>query len=110
MGTEGLSVEPKATRQKPLETKKQADPPEWNGLVGEVLRGGGKLYMDGGADGFAGACAGLCSPVVLVIKRTSTRRFLARPSDVLFDSTGLSLPKPIREILWAGTLCSDARY
>jgi len=32
---------------------------------------------------------------VLVIRRTSTRRLSARPVAVLFDSTGLSLPRPI---------------
>src|SRR5579864_43857 len=54
------------------------------------------VYMDGGVVlavglGVVGVCAGApCSPVVLVIKCTSTRRFLARPSRVLFESTGLS--------------------
>jgi hypothetical protein len=56
-------------------------------------------YMLGGVCVLAlgAGCAGVAlSPVVLVIKRTSTRRFLARPSEVLFDSTGLSLPRPIK--------------
>jgi hypothetical protein len=39
--------------------------------------------------------AGWLPPTVLVIKRTSTRRLSARPLEVLFDSTGLSLPRPI---------------
>src|SRR5215469_8288966 len=75
--------------------------------VGEVLRGGGEtLYIDGPApDPELGV-----DSVLLVINRTSTRRFLASPADVLFDSAGLSLPSPIREILWAGILCADARY
>ena len=56
---------------------------------------------DGGFVGagvvFAGASVGVVAPAaVLVIKRTSTRRFLARPSAVLFDSTGLYLPNPIK--------------
>ncbi len=43
-----------------------------------------------------GAPAGcVLSPTVLVIRRTSTRRLSARPEEVLFDSTGLSLPSPI---------------
>ena len=59
----------------------------------------GKLgYMLGGfcvlAVGVAG-WAGAPSAVVFVIRRTSTRRFLARPSAVLFVSAGLSLPRPI---------------
>ena len=32
---------------------------------------------------------------VLVMRRTSTRRLSARPLAVLFDSTGLSFPRPI---------------
>jgi len=90
--------------------KKQAAQGEASsGLVGEVLRGGGLNlfsssrwhyavfdYMD---DGFVvwpvvGA-AGVVSPTVLVMRRTSTRRLSARPEAVLFDSTGLSLPRPI---------------
>src|SRR5580693_9505526 len=68
--------------------------------VGEVLRGGGEtvVYKDGGA-GFvlaAGCCAGVEPSTVLVIRRTSTRRFFARPSLVLLSSTGLSLPSPTR--------------
>ena len=61
-----------------------------------------KPYSDGGfalADGLevAGACwVGVVPAPVLVIRRISTRRFLARPSAVLFVSTGLSLPRPIR--------------
>src|SRR5439155_12967596 len=56
----------------------------------------GKLvYIDGGFAVFAadGCCAGV-SPWVFVIRRTSTRRFLARPCAVLLLSTGLSLPNP----------------
>jgi hypothetical protein len=54
-------------------------------------------YMDDGlpwpAPGAEAGCA--LSPTVFVIRRTSTRRLSARPVDVLFDSTGLSLPSPI---------------
>src|SRR5438876_6725589 len=82
--------------------------------VGEVLRGGGKtVYIDGGAVGLAAVgccCAGAVVSPVLVINRTSTRRFLARPSRVLLLSTGLSLPSPIRYTLWAGTLSCEAKY
>src|SRR5205814_10207442 len=81
--------------------------------VGEVLRGGGKtVYIDGGAVGLAalGCCAGAVASPVLVIKRTSTRRFLARPSRVLLLSTGLSFPSPTRYTLWAGMLCFEASY
>jgi hypothetical protein len=60
-------------------------------------------YKDGGfafAVGVGlllGVCAGVVVPSpVLVIRRISTRRFLARPPVVLFVSTGLSLPSPIR--------------
>src|SRR5947209_6777049 len=42
---------------------------------------------------------GVSCPCVLVIRRTSTRRFLARPSAVAFGATYLSLPIPIRYIL-----------
>src|SRR5712692_5095003 len=78
-----------------------------SGEEGEKL-----VYMDGGAGLFSadGCCAGVVSPVVFVIKWTSTRRFLARPSLVLFDSTGLSLPSPTKYILWAGIPCCEARY
>ena len=58
-------------------------------------------YNDGGfalAVGFwlLGFCAGVVPVPVLVIRRIFTRRFLARPPAVLFVSTGLSLPSPIR--------------
>src|SRR5208283_622943 len=46
----------------------------------------------------------------LVIRRTSTRRFLARPAALVFCATGLSLPSPIRKILCAGTLYFCATY
>ena len=55
---------------------------------------GGLLFAVGAGVVF-GACAGAL-PVVFVIKCTSTRRFFFRPSEVLFDSTGLSLPRPTR--------------
>src|SRR6476661_1738744 len=73
---------------------------------------GKPVYIDGGAVGLAavGACAGAVASPVLVINRTSTRRFLARPAWVLLLSTGLSLPNPIKYTLWAGMLCCDARY
>jgi hypothetical protein len=77
--------------------------PYLNGLAGEVLRGGGEnFYRDEGL-GLAtgGVVLGVWAGVVvapapvLVMRRMSTRRFLARPSLVLFDSTGLSLPSPM---------------
>src|SRR5262249_36010671 len=41
-------------------------------------------------------CAAVASlPTALVIKRTSTRRFFARPAFDAFSATGLSLPNPI---------------
>src|SRR5580700_8919582 len=58
-----------------------------------------RAYNDGFALGVGvvlGACAGVAPSPVLVIRRISTRRFLARPSRVLLLSTGLSLPNPIR--------------
>jgi hypothetical protein len=66
--------------------------------VGEVLRGGGKLfYIEGGAPvPPVGAAGGGAAPVVLVMSRMSTRRLAARPSRVLFGSAGLSLPNPMR--------------
>src|SRR5438876_2170563 len=74
--------------------KKKGRPTFMERPVGEVLRGGGKiLYIEGGA-GFALGCCGV-APVVFVIRRTFTRRLAARPSRVLFSSTGLSLPSPI---------------
>ena len=59
----------------------------------------GKHYIDGGVvePVVAPGCAGVAlSPCVFVISLTSTRRFFARPSEVLFESTGLSLPSPTR--------------
>jgi hypothetical protein len=53
------------------------------------------VYNDGPDDWVAADAAGAVA-VVLVMSRTSTRRFLARPSLVLFESTGLSLPSPIK--------------
>jgi hypothetical protein len=53
------------------------------------------FYIDDGLP-VVGVAAGLVvSPTVFVIKRTSTRRLSARPVEVLFVSTGLSLPRPI---------------
>src|ERR1700682_2927168 len=37
-------------------------------------------------------CAEVCDSRTLVIRRTSTRRFLARPSAVVLGSAALSLP------------------
>jgi hypothetical protein len=89
--------------RKSLKSRHQKNRPLHGGgtaCVGEVLRGGGKnVYIDGGAVGLAAVgccCAGAVASPVLVINRTSTRRFLARPSRVLLLSTGLSLPSPIR--------------
>ena len=67
-----------------------------SGEEGEV-----KSYRDGGVELAVPLCvlgvwAGVFPAPVLVISRMSTRRFFARPSAVLFDSTGLSLPRPIR--------------
>lgn len=64
----------------------------------KILRGGGKSYSDGGFALAVGVVSlGVCAGVpVLVIRRISTRRFFARPPTVWFDSTGLSLPSPIR--------------
>ena len=56
----------------------------------------GKPVYSDGPDGWLVADVGVADAVVLVISRTSTRRFLARPSLVLFESTGLSLPSPIK--------------
>src|SRR5579863_1791832 len=55
----------------------------------------GKLVYKDGPVGCPVAEVAGALPEVLVINRTSTRRFLARPSRVLFESTGLSLPRPI---------------
>ena len=55
-------------------------------------------------------CACADSVRLFAIKRTSTRRFLARPEALVFCATGLSLPNPIRNILCAGTLYFCARY
>ena len=70
-----------------------------SGLVGEVLRGEGKsfTYIDDGlfCPVVAGVVGWVVSPTVLVMRRTSTRRLSARPSLVLFVSSGLSLPNPI---------------
>src|ERR1700690_1833200 len=61
----------------------------------------GKLVYRDGPDGAFVAAAGVADAVVLVIRRTSTRRFLARPSLVLFDSTGLSFARPVKANFWA---------
>src|SRR5580704_9304279 len=81
-------------------TKNQAAPWGWGGLRWRSPPGRreNSRYKDGGA-GFvlaAGCCAGVEPSTVLVIRRTSTRRFFARPSLVLLSSTGLSLPSPTR--------------
>src|SRR5579872_625101 len=72
---------------------------EASGLVGEVLRKGGKFfarhYIDGLFWPVVAGGAWVSLPVVFVIRRTSTRRLSARPVEVLLDSTGLSLPRPI---------------
>src|SRR5579872_1835612 len=52
-------------------------------------------YIDGLFCPVVVGAAWLPPPTVLVITRTSTRRLSARPEDVLFVSTGLSLPRPI---------------
>jgi hypothetical protein len=91
------------TRAKNRDGSKKIRPLHGGGAacVGEILRGGRKtfVYRDGGA-GFvvaAGACCpGVAPSTELVIRRISTRRFLARPSLVLLSSTGLSLPSPTK--------------
>src|SRR5580692_1663036 len=64
--------------------------PGWRSPPGRRVKS--IFYMD---DGVAVAAAGVLLSTVLVIRRTSTRRLSARPLEVLFDSTGLSLPSPI---------------
>ena len=69
--------------------------PVWRSPRGEDAQ---NYYIDEGlfCPVVAGAAVGcVVSPTVFVIRRTSTRRLSARPSRVLFDSTGLSLPRPI---------------
>jgi hypothetical protein len=99
-----MAIEPKTDEQKPNRGLKKVRPPtEWGDLVWQSPPGrrGNLFYKDGG---FAlavgvwslGAFAGVVPSPVLVIRRISTRRFLARPSRVLLVSTGLSLPSPIR--------------
>jgi hypothetical protein len=76
---------------------------------GEVLRGGGKIlgsaalrlslrncYIDGGADPVADPFVVPWPSIVFVISLMLTRRLAARPSRVLFSSTGLSFPRPIK--------------
>src|SRR5438270_6208089 len=53
------------------------------------------FYIDDGLLPVVGVDAGVLSPTVFVIRRTSTRRLSARPVEVLLVSTGLSLPRPI---------------
>src|SRR5271166_4842696 len=72
------------------------------GLAKSSGEEGKTLYNDGfalavGVAVVLGACAGVAvSAPEFVISRISTRLFLARPSRVLLDSTGLSFPSPIR--------------
>src|SRR5208282_496184 len=107
--SEGCGPKTKTCAQKPPARMPKKIRPPTNGTAwfDIVLRGRGLThtytYKDGGV-AFAvgvgvvlGACAGVVVPApVLVIRRISTRRFLARPSRVLLVSTGLSLPSPIR--------------
>ena len=72
-------------------------PPIPGGLSGEILRGGGEDHIDDGLALEVCVCWFGCPEApVLVIRRISTRRFFARPAEVLFVSTGLSLPSPMR--------------
>ena len=82
-----------------LQKKQATHGGEWPVLAKSSGEEGKLVYMLGGAVAVGDVCcagAALSPPVVFVIKRTSTRRFFARPSEVLLESTGLSLPKPIR--------------
>src|SRR5215471_5246144 len=54
-------------------------------------------------------CPGLWARL-LVINRTSTRRFWVRPSGVELSATGRLTPIPIIDILKIGTSCLSARY
>src|SRR5437879_5304334 len=65
------------------------------GLCLRKCPGGGETYLLGLG---AVLCAelGVSAPRTFVIRRTSTRRFLARPSAVLLSAAYLSLPIPIR--------------
>src|SRR5207248_10193894 len=77
-----------------IKRKKKAVPRLWNGLLAKSSGEEGNSYIEGGAGlPLALGCCG-AAPVVFVIRRTLTRRFAARPSRVLFSSTGLSLPSP----------------
>src|SRR5579859_276421 len=81
--------------------------PGWRSPPGRRVK---SFYIEDGLLPVVGVDAGALPPVVLVIRRTSTRRLSARPAEVLFGSTGLSLPSPITQILCAGTLYLLARY
>src|SRR5256885_10214665 len=65
------------------------------GLCLRKCPGGGETHRLGLG---AVLCAelGVSAPRTFVIRRTSTRRFLARPSAVLLSAAYLSLPIPIR--------------
>src|SRR5579864_3034070 len=67
----------------------------WRPLFLRNRPGGGETYRLGLG---AVLCAelGVSVPRTLVIRRTSTRRFLARPSAVVLGAAYLSLPIPIR--------------
>src|SRR5947209_2851053 len=81
----------------------------WRPLSCAMPRGRRDIYRLGlGAVVSAEDCWLPC-PATFVIRRTSTRRFLARPEAEPLEATVLSLPSPITKILWAGTLFSE-RY
>src|SRR5438552_19048272 len=65
--------------------------------LGEVPSGGGRQTYCCGGCGCAGGvfCAAAGASTLLLMRRTSTRRFLARPELLAFDATGWSLPNPI---------------
>src|SRR5271168_3962837 len=71
------------------------------GLSGLLAKSSGEegktYYIDDGlfCPVVVGVEAGALPSTEFVIRRTSTRRLSARPLAVLFDSTGLSLPRPI---------------
>ena len=73
------------------------NPPQGGGWLASPFQGKGESASRY-CWAVAGAALGVCAcwaPTTFVIRRTSTRRFSARPSAVLFLAAGLSLPRPI---------------
>src|SRR5208337_560735 len=75
-----------------------------------LRRGGYSNYYCRCCGGESIGAAEADSVGLLIIRRTSTRRFLARPAALVFWATGLSLPNPIRKIRNGGTSYFWARY